>query len=318
MKCWKTAALGTAMLLAVFPRASMAGSDALERYLSLATGSFDSSVQAARDQRYDHAIWHAVEIWPGDARERWTYSENWINGAETPYRQRITRYTTLDDGSILAQGFVFPGAAAYVGAWREPSRFAELERSLLDAGGSCEARIAHTGESRFEGGTSGQSCRNTYKGAAYMVSHSVVDANGLVNWDRGFDADGRQVWGPRSGGYRFLRTGAAQCAEPVLMLVHGEIRDRARFGAYIKALGESGLYPRNRGYYRAISPALEVFEGKPPPERGIVLARFPCLAAAQAFWNSGEYAEIRKLREGIADFEVTVLRELPVPDYADW
>jgi len=53
-----------------------------------------------------------------------------------------------------------------------------------------------------------------------------------------------------------------------------------------------------------------VFEGSPPPGRGVIIARFPCLEAAQRFWRSDEYAEIRKLRAGIADFEVLVL---PVP-----
>jgi uncharacterized protein (DUF1330 family) len=62
-----------------------------------------------------------------------------------------------------------------------------------------------------------------------------------------------------------------------------------------------------------MSPALEVFEGSPPPERGVVIARFPCLEAARQFWYSPEYAEIRKLREGIAEFEVLVLPVPPVP-----
>jgi uncharacterized protein (DUF1330 family) len=45
----------------------------------------------------------------------------------------------------------------------------------------------------------------------------------------------------------------------------------------------------------------------------VIIARFPCLEAAQRFWNSPEYAEIRKLREGIAEFEVLVLPVPPLP-----
>jgi uncharacterized protein (DUF1330 family) len=62
-----------------------------------------------------------------------------------------------------------------------------------------------------------------------------------------------------------------------------------------------------------MSPALEVFEGAPPPGRGVIIARFPCLEAAQHFWRSEEYREIVKLREGIAEFEVLVLPVPPVP-----
>ena len=44
-----------------------------------------------------------------------------------------------------------------------------------------------------------------------------------------------------------------------------------------------------------------------------VITRFPCLEAARQFWHSPEYAEIRKLREGIAEFEVLVLPVPPLP-----
>ncbi len=55
------------------------------------------------------------------------------------------------------------------------------------------------------------------------------------------------------------------------------------------------------------------FEGKPPPTRGVVISRFPCLEAAERFWYSDEYAEILPLREGIAEFEVIVLPAPPLP-----
>ena len=100
------------------------------------------------------------------------------------------------------------------------------------------------------------------------------------------------------------------------MLVYGDISDRSKFGAYGRALAESGLYPESGGYYEAISPALEVFEGDPPESRGVIIVRFPCAEAAQRFWYSDAYqSEIRPLREGIANFEVLLLRAPPIPDY---
>ena len=139
----------------------------------------------------------------------------------------------------------------------------------------------------------------------------------MVNWDRGFSADGELKWGPAAGGYRFARqTDEPRCDKPVRMLVFGEIFDREKFGAYVAAITRSGLYPKLGGYYEAITPALDVFEGEPPPGRGVVISRFPCLEAAQTFWQSPEYAEIIPLREGVAEFEVLVLPGLPIPDYA--
>lgn len=108
------------------------------------------------------------------------------------------------------------------------------------------------------------------------------------------------------------------CNEPVYLLVSGDIYDRKAFAAYVTALGESGLYPEYKGYYRAITPALTVLEGEPPKTRGTLLAKFPCQQAVEHFWQSPRYQEIRKLREGIADFEVTVMKALPVPAFIDW
>jgi uncharacterized protein (DUF1330 family) len=291
--------------------------DSLSDYLALVVGSFDSSAQASRDDRYDNAIWHTAEIWSDDDAVRWTYTENWLENTDAPYRQRINRYSLTEDGSILAESFPVPDAQKFIGAWNDPDRFDSLT-PVAHIDPLCPARIARTGPQRFEGGTSGQACNNAYRGASYMVSRSVADADGVSNWDRGFNAEGEQVWGPVSGPYRFTRQGENTCSEPVLMLVHGEILDRSKFGAYIQALGSSGLYPKNNGYYRAISPVIDTFEGSPPANRGVVLARFPCLEAARGFWNSDEYQEIKKLRKDSSRFEVTVLRELPIPDYVNW
>jgi uncharacterized protein (DUF1330 family) len=49
----------------------------------------------------------------------------------------------------------------------------------------------------------------------------------------------------------------------------------------------------------------------------VVIARFPCLQAAQSFWHSDEYAKIRPLRAGISRFEVLVLPAPPLPAWAE-
>jgi CpeT protein len=294
---------------------STAQSSTLEDYVRLQVGSFTSEVQATQDARYDAITWHIAEIWPDDdPGERWLYTESWMPAAPAPYMQRVSRLRQEADGTVGVRRYTLPGAPRLVGAWRDPSMFADLKPADLAELHGCDAVIARAGAGRFEGSTQGARCRNSYKGATYAISQSALTADEMVNWDRGFDASGNLVWGPAAGGYRFRRVGeTGACVQPVRMLVYGEIRDRKAFGAYVRAIAEAGLYAKTGGYYEAMSPALEVFEGSPPPERGVVIARFPCLEAAQRFWNSPEYAEIRKLREGIAEFEVLVLPVPPIP-----
>jgi len=302
--------------LAALARADVATA-ALEDYLRLQTGSFTTAQQAKLDARYETAIWHVAEIWPGrSTTERWIYSESWMKDAKAPYMQRISRLVAEPDGTVTGHRLTIPDSKRFVGAWQQIDRFNALDPSELAPLPGCDVVMTRTGRERYEGGTLGNRCGNAYKGSAYAISQATVTAGGFTNWDRGFAASGEQTWGPRYGGYRFTRLDApVGCVNPVRMLVYGEIQDRKAFAAYGRALGQSGLYPKNGGYYEAVSPALEVFEGTPPAGRGVIIARFPCLEAARAFWNSPEYAEIRKLREGLAEFEVLVLPGAALPDY---
>ncbi len=299
--------------------ASAAGADILDDYMLLRLGSFSSEVQARQDSRYGVAIWHIGEIWADEKpQERWIYVEAWMKDATAPYMQRVSRVTAAADGTLSARRYLIAQPERVLGAWAAPDKFVGLTPDDLTEIQGCEAVITRAGRGRFEGGTVGNRCGNAYKGASYAISRSVLTAEDMLNWDRGFSADGELVWGPAAGGYRFRRLDAdSSCVDPVRMLVYGNVYDRAQLGIYGRALAESGLYARVNGYYEATTPALEVFEGEPPDTRGVIMARFPCLEKAREFWYSDEYAEIRKLREGAADFEVLVLPAPPLPAYLE-
>ncbi len=53
------------------------------------------------------------------------------------------------------------------------------------------------------------------------------------------------------------------------------------------------------GRFIVLADAPEAIEGTPDTRR-VVIMEFPSLAAARAFWASAEYAEVKKLREGLA------------------
>jgi uncharacterized protein (DUF1330 family) len=95
--------------------------------------------------------------------------------------------------------------------------------------------------------------------------------------------------------------------KPVYMLVVGQVEDRDKMGAYQGALMESGLYPQHEGHYVAFGKPVEMFEGDWPENQGQVIARFPSLAQARAFWYSEEYQKrIKPLRHGAGTFNVSV------------
>jgi uncharacterized protein (DUF1330 family) len=115
-------------------------------------------------------------------------------------------------------------------------------------------------------------------------------------------------------------TPAPACNAPVIMVVAGPTKDRARMMAYGKAIADSELYEKLGGYYINVPRAIATFEGSPPAGYTTLMVRFPCLANAQAFWNSRTYQEeILPLRQNpsAGDYVVTVYPEAPVrPDMA--
>ena len=70
----------------------------------------------------------------------------------------------------------------------------------------CSVFLERVDEIRFAGETRGAGCKSTLRGASYATSQVVVTREGIESWDRGFDANGRQVWGAEKGAYVFKRS----------------------------------------------------------------------------------------------------------------
>ena len=85
------------------------------------------------------------------------------------------------------------------------------------------------------------------------------------------------------------------------MFIQADIKDPARFMEYAKRAPE--LIAKFGGRYRCMRGEVEQLEGN-PDNRKIVVSEWPSMDAARAFWNSGEYEELKKIREGAAEIDV--------------
>ena len=96
---------------------------------------------------------------------------------------------------------------------------------------------------------------------------------------------------------------------PAYMMIAAKIKDREAFKAgygqaAAKLVGQFG------GEYVVVAPGAELLEGSLEGYSSVAISKWPDKATALAFWNSPEYAEAKKLREGAADVEV-ILVEAP-------
>lgn len=93
---------------------------------------------------------------------------------------------------------------------------------------------------------------------------------------------------------------------PAYMIVTAKIADRDAFiEGYGKAAG--ALVAQFGGEYILRGPGAELLEGDFGDGASMVISKWPDKDAARAFWNSPEYAEVKKLREGIAESQVLLI-----------
>jgi CpeT protein len=207
-------------------RASESASESREQILAeistLLIGSFSSAAHAASDPEFVDIRLEMVRIWEGRSdvpAGTWIYVEQArADMLAKPYRQRVYHVVVRDDGRVVSTVYeistpptepgAIPGASAatvWAGAWRNPERFSALSPRDLQTREGCEMILVRTAPGRFEGGTDGQRCVSTLRGAKYATSSAIITPELLETWDRGFDIDGNQVWGAVKGGYRFDR-----------------------------------------------------------------------------------------------------------------
>jgi uncharacterized protein (DUF1330 family) len=84
------------------------------------------------------------------------------------------------------------------------------------------------------------------------------------------------------------------------MLIRVEVDDPVQLKAYQAATPP--IVEKYSGKFIVRGGASVTLEG-PAETRRLVIIEFPALPDAEAFYRSPEYAEARKLREGIGSFE---------------
>lgn len=97
------------------------------------------------------------------------------------------------------------------------------------------------------------------------------------------------------------------------MIVTANIADR---DAFINGYGMAAakFIEQFGGRYVLRGPGAELLEGGFGDGASMVISEWPDKDAAKAFWNSPEYAEAKKLREGIADCQVLLIEAARIND----
>jgi CpeT protein len=192
------------LTLILLPLSGSAADSDVKAVVELLTGSFSSAKQAKADTAYFDVRLHMSPIFTDKAGEHWLYVEQAMATAlDKPYRQRVYK-VELREGSIISRVFTLPGDAhKFAGGFKDPKKFADLKADQLVERAGCAIVLAKQSDGTFKGSTLGKGCASDLRGAKYATSEVTLSPKLLTSWDRGYDADGKQVWGAVSGPYQF-------------------------------------------------------------------------------------------------------------------
>ncbi|MEM8639704.1 MAG: chromophore lyase CpcT/CpeT [Cyanobacteria bacterium P01_G01_bin.54] len=132
-----------------------------------------------------------------------------VENLEQPYRQRLLLITVDPEGlngqrQVVSRSFKLLDPTAWVGACDRPV----TERPDLDSSlGEAVCSIFFEWEERANVGTTPpEGCPTQFRGAVRITNTVILNDQGMDTWDRGFDAEGNQVWGAAEGKpYQFRR-----------------------------------------------------------------------------------------------------------------
>mgnify|MGYP002629222027 CR=1 FL=1 len=170
------------------------------------TGSFSSAAQAAEDPEFREITLEMARIWRTRPDAVWLYVEQAVAARpDRPYRQRIYRLGRVDDDTFVSDIYLLPDDEAWIGAWSEPPRFDTLTPDDLTLKEGCGAVLDRLNVYTYEGGTAERTCPSELHGASYATSEVQVRPGRIESLDRGWDEQGKQIWGSTRGAYVFLR-----------------------------------------------------------------------------------------------------------------
>ncbi len=178
---------------------------ALEQVAYAMAGSYSSAEQAKADSSYQELELEILRIWHKRKDGAWLYVEQATAGSkEKPDHQQIYHVAQVNDSTFTWDILNIRNAQDFRGAYAETARLLSLSLDSLERQDGCTVTLHKRGQ-LYVGSTKDRECSSSQGGASYTSSEVVLTNERLVIWERGWNAEGKKVWGGEVGGYVHLK-----------------------------------------------------------------------------------------------------------------
>ncbi|NEQ49760.1 MAG: chorismate mutase [Leptolyngbya sp. SIO3F4] len=175
--------------------------DAVVGYLSR---TMDTTEQAARNSRFVGVQMTTCPVTVTEQEGIYLYQEQALSESlDSPYRQRFLHITLNENANrVESRTFKPPMPEIWTGLCQQadPRVDANDLGNLVCIVGLRPSSLGYVGSTPTEG------CPVSLQGAVKLTNTIVLHQHGMDTWDRGFDANGIQVWGAQAEPYQYRWT----------------------------------------------------------------------------------------------------------------
>lgn len=195
-----------------------------DKYIHSITGRFSTKYHSTIDTTRGDVLVRTVEYnTHDDATLIYTQQGELIEGRYYPYRQRIYAIYQIDDYYIGLQIFSIPNEVDF---WNvltdtkvasgkfnldditfkaDTTKLKALSIYDLPYKVGCDIKIYKDNLGAFRGSTNESDCKGSFKGATYTTTEFVIYPHEVISWERGWNDEGTQIWGPKTGPYIYSK-----------------------------------------------------------------------------------------------------------------
>lgn len=173
------------------------------------SGVMDTSAQAAANSKAPNVRMTTCKISLSDASPEantvYLYQEQALSAKlASPYRQRFLQISpSTYSQTIRSRSFRPADSKAWIGLCNQPEAARAVK--LSDLGKPvCNVFLKRSGDD-YAGRTPIDGCPAHVRGAVRITNQIMLHPSGMDTWDRGYGADGKQVWGAKAESYQFRK-----------------------------------------------------------------------------------------------------------------
>jgi CpeT protein len=178
----------------------------LRDYTKRITGVFSTEEQHISDSTFDNVRVYTKLIRKDINGIYWVYTEQGEFKNYKPYRQRVYQLSIVD-GKILQRIYYIKNESNF--SYFNPKTIKSITINDIYIKPGCDLQITYVAypilKNVYGGTTNDTNCVATFRGSSYTTTDFKVYETAVHSWERGWDKNGKQVWGSSKGHYIYKK-----------------------------------------------------------------------------------------------------------------